>query len=44
MVDMFNVFNQGRAAYVQELSGTNFGKPLGVNTPRTFRAGARFWF
>ena len=45
MLDMFNVFNQGRATYVQELADSeDFGKPLGVNTPRTFRAGARFWF
>jgi len=45
MLDMFNVFNQGRATSVQELAGSeDFGKPLSVNAPRTFRAGVRFWF
>jgi len=45
MLDMFNVFNQGRATGVQELANSeDFSKALYVNSPRMFRAGARFWF
>jgi len=45
MLDLFNVFNQGRPTGVQELATSeDFGKARYVNQPRTFRAGMRFWF
>jgi len=44
MLDIFNVFNQGRETGVVELVGENFGKPTSVNDPRTFRASVRLWF
>ncbi len=44
MLDIFNVFNQGRETSVQDLYGATFGKPLTVNTARTFRASFRFMF
>ncbi len=44
MVDLFNALNQSRETSVQELVNSNFGKPLSVNAPRTFRFGARIMF
>lgn len=44
MFDVFNAFNQGRETSVQSVYGENFGKPLDVNRPRTFRASLRFMF
>jgi len=44
MVDVFNVFNQARETSVRDIHGDTFGKPLYVNSPRTFRLSFRFMF
>ncbi len=42
MVDVFNLFNQAVATSVNVFYGENFGKPLSVSTPRSYRVGLRF--
>jgi len=42
LMDIFNVFNEGVIDSVTTIN-TNFGSPLSITAPRTFRAGLRFW-
>jgi len=45
MLDIFNIFNQGRVVNVSSWIGTMyFGLPTQVNMPRTYRATFRFMF
>lgn len=44
MLDIFNVFNQGRETILRDVVGPLFGMALGVNAPRAYRAGVRVWF
>lgn len=44
IVDIFNVFNTGVATRVYTVAGPNFENVTGLNYPRGFRAGIRFFF
>ncbi|HUM33683.1 MAG TPA: TonB-dependent receptor [Candidatus Saccharicenans sp.] len=44
MLDVFNVFNQGRMVAVNDVVGPNFGKAMNVNDPRVFRTCVKFNF
>jgi len=44
MLDVFNLFNRGIVTYLYYYSGSNFGKPRDVNTPRSYRVGVRLFF
>lgn len=44
VLDMFNLFNQARMTEVIDTYGSNFGKALNVNTPRSFRLNFNFAF
>ncbi len=44
MLDVFNVFNQAAPTSVNVFVGENFGLPLTVTAPRTYRAGLRLFY
>jgi len=44
MLDAFNLFNRGVVTDVWTTAGVNFNRPDEVSTPRSFRAGFRFFF